>query len=124
MLKNSISNFNIPVIDFDRAVNFYSYLLGYDLQIMEFHNSRLGVFQFDPESGGVGGALIKDENAKPSKEGTIVFLHAGEDLQKSLDRIRKNTVIVSEKSSLGPDMGYFAIIEDTEGNRVGLYSRN
>ncbi len=125
--RNAISNFNIPVVDFDRAVKFYSELLDYELQIMEFGGARLGLFQYDHAQGGLGGALLCDGNSKPSTTGTIVYLVAGDDLQQALDRMpdpSKDRLarIVVPKSNLGPGMGYFAIIDDSEGNRVGLYS--
>lgn len=125
MIKNAIQNFNIPVLDFERACQFYSRLLGNDLQKMEFHGVQLGVFPSDHANGGVGGALLCDNKAKPAKEGTIVFLNAGEDLQDCLDRMEGTTlVLIQPKTSLGPNMGFFALFDDSEGNRVGLYSKN
>lgn len=125
--RNAISNFNIPVLDFDRAVRFYTHLLDYELQVMEFGGARLGLFEYDHEQGGLGGALLYDGKSKPSTTGTIVFLVAGDDLQQALDRMPESSQdnapkIVVPKSNLGPGMGYFAIIDDSEGNRVGLYS--
>ena len=84
MIKTSIENFNIPVLDFDRAHLFYSNLLGYKSEIMEFEGVKLEVFKSDMENDGVGGPLIYDEQLKPSQDGTIVYLHTGKDLQTSL----------------------------------------
>ncbi len=125
--RNAISNFNIPVLDFDRAVKFYSKLLDYDLQVMEFGGAKLGLFEYDHEQGGLGGALLHDGKSKPSTTGTIVYLVAGNDLQHALDRMpdasdEVASRVIVPKSNLGPGMGHFAIIDDSEGNRVGLYS--
>lgn len=125
--RNAISNFNIPVLDFDRAVEFYSHLLDYELQVMEFGGAKLGLFEYDHAQGGLGGALLYDGISKPSTTGTIVYLVAGDDLQQALDRMPDPSIdstsgIIVPKSNLGPGMGYFAIIDDSEGNRVGLYS--
>ena len=120
-MQHAIQNFQIPVVDFARARTFYSSVMGYDLEVMETPQFQLGIFQSD--SGGVGGTIIKSEELTPSSTGTMVYLHAGEDLQPHLDRIEKaGGSIDVPKAQLGPGMGYFAIFRDTEGNRVGLYS--
>ncbi|QSE99231.1 VOC family protein [Fulvivirga lutea] len=122
MMKSAIQNFQIPVTDFERAYLFYTKILNTDLQKLEYEGSQLAIFPFNPDSG-VGGTLIKSEGLIPSKEGTMVYLHAGEDLSPHLERINKNGgEVINEKTSLGPGNGYFAIFDDTEGNRVGLYS--
>lgn len=121
---SSIQNFQIPVLDFKRAHKFYNSLMGYDLQVMETPDFRLGIFQFDPKKG-TGGCIIQSKELAPSKKGTLVYLHTGTDLQPYLDRIEKaGGQIFTSKTQLGPGMGYFAIFDDTEGNRVGLYSDN
>ncbi len=123
-MTNAIQNFQIPVIDFQRACNFYSTLMGYDLEVMEYAGAKLGLFKYNAEKGGVGGNLIQSEGLKPSADGTMVYLHAGNDLQTHLDRtVKAGGMVQVEKTSLGPDMGFFAIIKDTEGNLVGLYSQ-
>jgi len=120
-MQHAIQNFQIPVIDFDRAHAFYSAVMAYDLEEMKTPQFQLGIFQSDP--GGVGGTIIKSDELSPSAKGTMVYLHAGEDLQSHLDRVELagGTIDVT-KTQLGPGMGYFGIFRDTEGNRVGLYS--
>lgn len=123
-MKHALQNFQIPVFNFDRALSFYSTLMKYDLMVMELPEYKLGIFNFDQE-GGVGGVIISGSEAKPSKDGTIVYLHCGEDLSENLVNVEKaGGKIHVSKSQLGSGMGYFAVIDDTEGNRVGLYSTN
>ncbi len=121
--KTAVQNFQIPVIDFERAHQFYSKLMGYDMQKMEYGDAQLAMFQFDPSSG-IGGNLIKSEGLTPSSTGTMVYLYADDDLQPYLDRVNQyGGKVVNPKTLIGPDMGYFAIFDDPEGNRVGLYSK-
>ena len=122
-VKHAIQNFQIPVTNFDRALSFYNTLMGYELESMEFEGVKLAVFRHDNDTG-VGGTLIKDPGMKPSKSGTRIYLNCGEDLAPNLERAKeRNADIIKEKTSLGPDMGFFAIIEDTEGNHIGLFSK-
>lgn len=78
-MTNAIQNFQIPVIDFDRALKFYNTVMEYDLKIMEFQGTQMGVFNFDPKNG-VGGTIIKAEWLEPSANGTLIYLQAGNDL--------------------------------------------
>lgn len=119
---SAIQNFQIPVTDFKRAHDFYNQVMDYSLETLEYQGAQLAFFKCATEDG-VSGSLIKSEGLSPSLEGTMVYLHAGEDLQPYLDRAMVaggNTFM--EKTQLGPKMGFFAIFDDCEGNRVGLYS--
>lgn len=122
MAKNAIQNFQIPVVDFDRAITFYSTIMGYKLEELEFQGVKLGVFKSDEEDG-VSGTLILGSDQEPSRGGALVYLHCDDDLNDHLSKVQEaGGEIYIEKTELGPNMGFFAIIHDTEGNRVGLYS--
>ncbi len=119
---SAIQNFQIPVIDFQRAHTFYNALMAYELDTLEYQGASLAFFKCETEAG-VSGSLIKSEGLTPSTTGTMIYLHAGDDLQPYLERV--NTAggsVFMEKTELGPGMGFFAIFDDCEGNRVGLYS--
>lgn len=119
---SAIQNFQIPVVDFERAHTFYNTLMAYKLETLEYQGARLAFFKCETK-GGVSGSLIKSEGLTPSTTGTMIYLHAGDDLQPYLERV--NTAggsVFIEKTELGPGMGFFAIFDDCEGNRVGLYS--
>lgn len=122
MAKNAIQNFQIPVVDFDRAITFYSTIMGYKLEELEFQGVKLGVFKSDEEDG-ISGTLILGSDQEPSRGGALVYLHCDDDLNAHLSKVQEaGGEIYIEKTELGPNMGFFAIIHDTEGNRVGLYS--
>ena len=73
----------------------------------------------------ISGALVCGEGAVPSATGTAVFLNADPDLQVMLDRVEAaGGRILIAKTAIGMEgAGHFAMIADTEGNTVGLYSR-
>jgi predicted enzyme related to lactoylglutathione lyase len=94
------------------------------MQRMEFAGTQLGIFPFDPTNNGIGGALIQHASAYPSEKGTIVYLNVNGDLNNTLSKVKTlGGQIAMDKMSLGPDNGYAAAIIDTEGNKVGLYSK-
>jgi len=84
----------------------------------------MGFFQHEPGRG-TGGSVVHGEGYQPSLDGTRIYLNAGPDLSVVLDRVTgAGGVVVMGKTQISPDVGYFAIIDDTEGNRVCLHSMN
>lgn len=122
MPRNTIQNFQIPVLDFDRALAFYSKVMGYKLEEMQLEDVKLGVFRCDDDDG-VSGTIILGGDQKPSREGSLIYLQCNNDLNEHLEKVEEaGGEIHIKKTELGPGVGFYAIIHDTEGNRVGLYA--
>jgi uncharacterized protein len=125
MATNAIQNFQIPVADMSRAAKFYGDLLNCEITSVELRGTRLGMLPFDESRNGVGGTLIQAEGMSPSQKGTIVYLHTEGDLNDSIAKVKSlGGKIVMEKTSLGDGNGFCAVIVDSEGNRVGLFSKS
>ncbi len=85
-------------------------------------NADFPMAMLPAEQGGVGGAIVQGEGYVPSKEGVLVWLNGGEDLNVVLERVPEaGGEISSSKRSLG-EHGFAAMFLDTEGNRIGLHS--
>jgi len=122
--KSAINWFEIPAADFDRAVCFYGDIFGYEMPTRDMGHIRMGFFQHEPGRG-TGGSVVHGEGYQPSKNGVKIYLNAGPDLSVVLDRVAgAGGAVVQGKTRISPEIGYFAIIEDTEGNRVYLHSMN
>jgi predicted enzyme related to lactoylglutathione lyase len=122
-MKNAINWFEIPAIDFDRAVRFYSAIYANDMPTRDMGHIRMGFFNH--EQGQIGGAVVSGEGYLPSKNGSKVYLNGGADLMTVLDRVEAaGGSIVNGKSEISPEIGHVAIIQDTEGNHVYLHSMN
>ena len=120
-MQNVVSWFEIPVKKLDRAAKFYSQVLGVELQPMNNGPKKMMAFPFGP--GVASGGLLEAPTAKPSSEGTLVYL-AATDLAKSLSHVEKaGGKVLMPKTSIG-DHGFIAEFQDTEGNRVALHSMN
>lgn len=121
-MKNAIAWFDIPTEDFDRAVKFYSEILGKEIRVDTFMGQKLGFFPMDGVDG-VGGDLVPPGMGnKPSANGTRVYLSCEGMIDEIIGRIAKaGGKIVTPKTQIG-DMGWIAMIMDTEGNAVGLHS--
>lgn len=125
MLHNAVSWFEIPVADFDRARKFYSTIYDFDMPVMDMGAVKMGILLHHRDNGGIGGAIMAGEMYVPSKQGSRVYLNAGNDLNTVLNRVEAaGGKVVLPKSFLGDTMGHMAVIEDTEGNYVSLHSVN
>ncbi len=126
MATNAISWFEIPVSNLERATKFYSNILGgVKFEQQEAMGTRMAFFPTDREGMGVGGSLTQGSDYVPTKQGALVYLNAGDDLNKVLGRIdAAGGKVVQAKTSIGEngEMGYLAYFLDTEGNKVGLFS--
>ena len=120
--RNAIDWFEIPVRDLDRATSFYEALLATSIRRETIANNQLGVFSYD--DSGVGGCLIAGADVPaPSTSGTLIYLPAGPSLDAALARVESiGGRITTPKVTLPGDMGVFAHVTDTEGNRVGLHA--
>ena len=123
-MKNAINWFEIPVLDYERAKKFYNTIL--DLEIMDYHmpekNMKYGMFPYDMENMGVGGAIVEMAEMKPSTDGSTVYLNGGEDLNIALNKVEAaGGKIFMPKMDIDEN-GFIAQFIDTEGNRVALHS--
>lgn len=118
-MQHALNWFEIPSTDFDRAVGFYTTLLGIELKVMEMNGRRLGMFPVDEQ--GVGGCVSNDSR-KPSADGSIVYLNARDQLDAMLARVETaGGTVILPRTDIAPN-GFIAIVQDTEGNHVGLHS--
>jgi uncharacterized protein len=126
-LGNAINWFEIPVTDFDRAKQFYQTIFSYEMPESVMGESRMGFFLYDFKAGKVGGAIVHNKSFLPADNGTLVYLNCQPDLQVVLNKVEAAGGKISQPKTLISDqqqLGFWALITDTEGNRVALHSMN
>lgn len=120
-MRDAITWFEIPSTDFERAVTFYQHVLGTPLYREAMDGIPHAMLPFD-QNDGVGGAVVLDPKRQPNTGGVHVYLPCT-DIDAALVRVQSGGGLVSTgKTSIGP-MGWYAIMQDTEGNNVGLHQR-
>ena len=121
-MQNAISWFEIPAADFDRAVTFYSTVLATEIQKAEFMGEPQAFFPMDQTS--VGGAIVKSDRLTPARTGTLIYLNLGtvENLEQALGQVEHSGgKLLMPKTDIG-DPGFIGIIQDSEGNGIGLHA--
>jgi hypothetical protein len=116
-MEKLIAWVEIPATDFKRAVNFYNNVLGIELQEVDCGTEKMACFP----SG--EGAISWAPGFNPSKDGVLVSLNTGYEIDETMKRILSNGgSIVHPKTKIEAEgRGYFALFTDSEGNKVGLY---
>lgn len=125
-MKNVLDWFEIYTSDFERAKRFYSDVFQCKLLDMPVDNERhpgmqYAAFSNDGSVEGASGALVKLDVAGPGVGGTLVYFRSG-DIAAELGRVEAaGGKIIRPKLHID-NFGYIALIEDTEGNMIGLRS--
>jgi hypothetical protein len=123
MVTHALNWFEIPVANFERAKKFYSSIFDFEMPENQMGPNRMGFLLYDFKARGIGGAIVQGPGYVPTEDGTLVYLNGGTDLGVALGRVEKaGGKIILPKTLIAPDLGYFAIIRDPEGNRVALHS--
>ncbi len=127
-MKHILTWCDIPVTDMARAKSFYSETLGVtflDQPMDDMEGAEMSIFVADADA--ISGALVKfDEQLPSSTHGTVAYLNAGHDLSLVVARAEKlGAKVLWPKTAIQDgEVGYFAQISDSEGNRLGLFSPN
>ena len=122
-MNNPICWFELPVVDLERAVRFYEAVFGITLRREACGGHPMAIFPYaEPQPSG---ALVQMPQLAPRDNGTLVYLNGGEDLNLGLGRVKAaGGEVTMEKTAIGEDIGFIALFIDSEGNRVGLYSKH
>jgi predicted enzyme related to lactoylglutathione lyase len=122
-MKHLITWASIPTTDFDRAVAFYSTVTGKDLKVQGEGDQKMATSMADSEwqDGTIGFGVTADSTMNPGSDGLRVYL-AVEDMEGFLGKVEgAGGEVITPKSAMG-ELGFWALIKDTEGNQVGLHS--
>lgn len=121
---NAINWFEMPVADFDRAKNFYETIFEYQMHDSIVGNKRMGFFVYDFKNEKIGGAIVYEPSLySPRDNGALVYFNAEPDLQVVLNRVEAaGGRIITDKTIISEHIGHYAIVLDTEGNRIALHS--
>ncbi|MDM0046320.1 VOC family protein [Variovorax dokdonensis] len=122
-MQAAINWFEIPVINLDRAQDFYEKVLDRKLQRAEFGDGLVHAV-FPHGDNATGGCLQTGPRpAANLTSGVRVYLDCSPSLGAALDRaMTAGAKVLQPRTDLPGDLGCYAVIADTEGNEVGLHA--
>jgi predicted enzyme related to lactoylglutathione lyase len=116
---------DIPVTNLDRALRFYSAMLGQEVKKMSEGGFEYGLLPHEEQNASgclcVRGDSLGEKN-EPSQSGPLIYLSVEGRLDEAVNAARKNGgKVLQDRQSIGPH-GFRAVIIDSEGNRLALHS--
>jgi uncharacterized protein len=123
---NTVVWADIPVTDLDRAMKFYSTVLGMPMNRMpgsdEVALPGNPPGESEPAPGTMTVSFDLYVGGKPSVDGVTIYLPTMGDMPGMLARVREaGGEILQEPQDMGQMIGTLAFFKDTEGNRIGLH---
>ncbi|KUJ12816.1 Glyoxalase/Bleomycin resistance protein/Dihydroxybiphenyl dioxygenase [Mollisia scopiformis] len=132
-MRNCISWVEIPATDLNRAKEFYSAVFGWSFP--NFGSSPIDSFMAIFSHGSTNGCLVKVEaenllsaalhpdNAELKRVGVRVTITV-ESVDKKMAEVEsKGGKLYLEKTEIPGGMGFVSYFTDTEGNVMGLWSK-
>jgi uncharacterized protein len=124
MTPVTVGWFEIPVRDMERAIAFYQSVFATQLERHKLDHTDMAWFPWDREGKGAAGTLVAEESAVPSQQGVLIYFSC-QDLNTELGRVEgAGGKVLLPKTEISPEFGYFALFQDTEGNRIGLHAQH
>jgi len=128
---NPVGWFEIYVAEMDRAKAFYADVVGAGFSAApvagEGPDAGMEMVFFDADDGageeapGAPGALVRHPMRPPELHGTLVYFNVDDCGAAAARATARGSKIYVEKESIG-EMGFIAIVGDSEGNSIGLHS--
>lgn len=119
-MKNNIIWFDVPVIDLDRAIRFYSAVLASPVAKEQTGSIPIGVLP--TPDGQKMGCLVTGNQARPSLDGVMIWFDVDGRLGDAVMAATENGgEILGDIHAIG-GFGFRAEVKDSEGNRIALYS--
>jgi len=126
MKSNPVGWFEIYVQDMPRAKAFYEAVFQGALEELknpnpqEFPDMKMWAFPMSMEDYGAPGALVQMKGC-PSGGSTLVYFTCEDCSIEAQRAATHGGKVFKEKTSIG-EHGFIAMVEDTEGNMIGLHS--
>jgi predicted enzyme related to lactoylglutathione lyase len=122
--SNPVGWFELYVSDLKRARSFYRSVFQRPLEPLALppgSDLQMCAFTMNAQTSGAAGALVQSPHMDPGPGGTLVYFSCS-DCADEASRVQPHGgKLLHPKMSIGK-YGFVAMVQDTEGNTIGLHS--
>lgn len=120
--KNPVGWFEIYVEDMDRAKRFYQTVFKRG-EFLKISDGQVEMYAFPWAESGLNssGALVKTAQMKPGQGGIVIYFTCEDCAVEERLASKNGGTVIKSKFSIG-EYGFISIVQDTEGNIIGLHS--
>jgi predicted enzyme related to lactoylglutathione lyase len=122
MKTNPVGWFEIYVQDIDRAKKFYETVFQTTLQRLPGTELEMLSFPMEMEQMGAPGALVKMEGIASGCNSVLVYFSCADCGEEESRVAAAGGRVERPRFSIG-EYGFISLVTDTEGNKIGLHSR-
>lgn len=120
--ENPVCWFDIYVSNLERAKQFYETVFNITLVDLPIEWGKQATFPLNRNGVNATGALVEKENREESGNNTVVYFSSEDCVTEEARVEHAGGKIIRPKMSIG-EFGFVTILQDTEGNTIGLHSR-
>lgn len=119
--NNPVVWFEIPVSDMPRAKAFYEQVFAVHLEEQPMGSTQMAFFSMSNETYGATGALTLGKDYTPSHSGVLIYFTTPDIDATLASGEATGGKILTAKTGIG-EYGFIGVMQDSEGNRIGLHS--
>jgi len=118
---NPVRWFEIHVRDMARARSFYGHVFARPLRQLADGDTEIWAFDGHPEAAGTPGALVRREGFDSGGNSVVVYFASSDCALEHARAIEAGGTGITPKTPI-PPFGCIAVVEDPDGNRIGIHS--
>ena len=122
-MKTFVAFFEIPAVNMERAVLFYGTVFGEKLEIVEYGEEKMAFISSGNQHP--VGCIFSLKGYQPTSNSITISFYT-ENMDESLALVREagGKIVTEPCETYEGAKDYFAYFLDSEGNRIGLFTRN
>ena len=122
--NNVVGWFELYVADMTRAKRFYQAVFQREMSDLPAMgpDMQMCAFAWVEKGAGASGALVKTSKMGPGGGGTLVYFSCADCAVEAARAQASGGILCQPKMGIG-EYGFIAIVQDTEGNTIGLYRK-